>query len=165
MVVHLVDGLSQRLEILLYGLVDQHIAVGEIEHLLHQSRFQQTIHDLEGCIGLACSRCHYQKKTVTSLRYGIHRSVDGITLVIAWWEYVLSRAIRLLDDLHLLIGHALTVIDFGEIPSVKLFLGREFIHSKCTFLTRKEVVFLKVQAIRTIGKRNVHHLGIFLGLL
>ena len=165
LIVYLVDGLPQRLEILLYGLVDQHIAVGEIEHLLHQTRFQQTIHNLEGCIGLARSRCHDEQQAVAALCHGIHRAVDGITLVIARREDVLSRAIRLLYDLHLLIGHSLSVVDFGEISCVKLFLGWEFIHPQCTFLARKEVVFLEAQAIRAIGKRDVHHFGIFLGLL
>ena len=97
--------------------------------------------------------------------HGIHRAVDCIALVITRREDVLSRAIRLLYDFHLLISHTLSVVDFGEIPSVKFFLGREFIHPQCTFLTRKEVVFLKAKAIGAIGKRDVHHLGIFLGLL
>ena len=60
LIAHLMDGVVQRLEILLNRLVYQHVAVGQVEHLLHQARLQQAIDNLEGGIGLSCTCSHYQ---------------------------------------------------------------------------------------------------------
>ena len=119
LVVHLVDGLFKRLEILLYGLVDQDVAVSQIEYLLHHACLKQTVDDLEGSIGLSRSCGHDQQQAVSALCHGIHGAVDGIALVIARRKDVLTRAIGLLDDLHLFLGHALPVVDFSKISVVK----------------------------------------------
>ena len=45
------NRLFERSEILLYGLIDKYIAVGEIQHLALQSAFEKPIDNLERRVG------------------------------------------------------------------------------------------------------------------
>ena len=99
------------------------------------------------------------------LRNGVHCTVDSIALVIAWRKDVLACAIGLLDNFQFLVAHPLSIVDFCKISVVKLCFSWEVIHPKGTFPACKEVVFLKTLSIGAIGKGDIHHLGVFHGLL
>ena len=59
LIANLMNGVGQWLEILFDRLVNQHVAIGQIEHFLDESGLQQTINYLEGGIGLSCTRGHH----------------------------------------------------------------------------------------------------------
>ena len=47
LVADLMNGIGQRLEILFDGLVNQHVAISQVEHLLDETRLQQSIDNLK----------------------------------------------------------------------------------------------------------------------
>ena len=59
LVANLMNGVGQWLEILFDRLVNQHVAIGQIEHFLDESSLQQTIDYLEGGVGLTSTRGHH----------------------------------------------------------------------------------------------------------
>ena len=128
LVVHLVDGIGERFEILFDRLINQDIAVCQIKHLLHQLRLQQAIDDLESGVGLARSCSHHQQHPLVATSHRIHRSIHSITLIIAGREDVLTRTIRLVDDLQFVVSDTLTRIVFMEESGIEFFLRRKFIH-------------------------------------
>ena len=78
-----VNCLFKRSEILLYGLIDEYIAVGEIQHLALKSAFKQTIDNLKRRIGFPRTRRHNKKKPVLPSGYSLNRTVDGVSLIIS----------------------------------------------------------------------------------
>ena len=82
LVVYLVDGIGEGLEVLFNGLIHQYITVSQIEHLFHQFSLQQTIDDLEGGVGLTRTSCHHEQHTFITTGHSIHRTVDSITLIL-----------------------------------------------------------------------------------
>ncbi|MNF66855.1 hypothetical protein D3C84_486540 [compost metagenome] len=75
--------LAEGLEVVVLGLVDQDVAVGQKQDAFLLFRFPQPPDDLEGCVGLAGARSHHQQDTVLTARHSLDGAVDGIHLVIA----------------------------------------------------------------------------------
>ena len=112
LVVYLVDGIGEGLEVLFNGLIHQYITVSQIEHLFHQFSLQQTIDDLEGGVGLTRTSCHHEQHTFVATCNSIHRTVHGIALIITRWEDILSCAVRLIDDLQFVFCDTVTLVAF-----------------------------------------------------
>ncbi len=104
LITDLMDGVCKGFEVLLYRLVHQYVAVGQIEYLLYQASLKQTIDNLEGRIGLARSRGHHQEDTFLASGYGIDGTVYGIALIVTGRKDVLPCAIGLIYHLQLLGG-------------------------------------------------------------
>ena len=165
LIIDLVDSIREWLEVLFYRLVHQDVSVGQIEHLLHLLSLEQTIDDLEGCIGFACSCRHHKEQTLLPLGNSLNRTVYGIPLIVAGREGVLTSIIRLVDGLQLVWRDALSIVTLGKETGIEfLFRGKVF-HRERTLPACQEVVFLEAKPIGTVCKRNVHHPGILLGLL
>ena len=82
--IYLMNGLFQRGEILLYGLVCQNVSVAKVENLSLHSTLQEPIYNLECGICLSSSSRHNKKKPLLSLCYSIQSSVDCYSLIIPW---------------------------------------------------------------------------------
>ena len=82
-VFHLGDDFFKGAKIVLNGLIDQNIAVGEIQHAFFQPAFHQPPDDLKRRVSLARARCHHQKHAVLPAAYRFYCAVDGDALVIA----------------------------------------------------------------------------------
>ena len=165
LVVDFMDGLAQWLEVLVDGLVDEHVSVGEIEHLLHQPCLQKSVDDLEGGVGLARARCHHEQKAFLPLGNSVHGSVDGIALVVAGRIDVLARTVGLLYDLQLFGIKALPVVALGEETGIEFLLRGKLVHRQGTLFAREEVMLQKALSVGTERKRYIHHPGIFHCLL
>ena len=94
--VDFVGDLLQRGKVLLDGLVHQNVPVRQIQNLSLHAALQQPVHDLEGGVGLARAGGHDQKKPLLPPGDSIHRTVDGVALVIARWVGVLAGIVGLL---------------------------------------------------------------------
>ncbi len=165
LIVDFVNGICQGLEVLLYRLVHKHIAVGKVQHFLHQPSLQQTIYNLECRVGLARAGGHHQKQAALPLGYGIDGAVYGIALVITRREDVLTCAVGLVDDLQFLGGEAGTLVALRQEARIQFLLSGELVHREAALHAREEIKLLKSHAIAAEGKGNVHHHGIFLSLL
>lgn len=75
--------LAEGLEVVVFGLVDQDVAVGQKQDAFLLFRFPQPPDDLEGGVCLAGARSHHQQDTVLAARHSLDGAVDGIHLVIA----------------------------------------------------------------------------------
>ena len=106
------NGLIKRLKVLLYRLVNQNIAVGQIQNLIYQPSFQQTIDNLKCRVCLTCSSCHHKQKPILSLCNSIDCAVYCITLVISRWKNILSCAEWLVDDFLFFIRQTFASIAF-----------------------------------------------------
>ena len=130
LIVYFVDGIGEGFEVLFDGLIHQHITVSQIKHFFHQFGLQQTIDNLEGGVGLTRTCRHHEQHTFIATCHRIHRTVDGIALIITRWEDILSYAVRLIDDFQFVFCDTITLIAFVQESGVKLFFRRELIHCK-----------------------------------
>ena len=80
---HLGHGLVEGLEVVEHRLVDEHIAVGKIEHLAHTACTTQTIDNLEGGVGLSRTGSHDEEDALLSACHGFDGAVDGLALIVA----------------------------------------------------------------------------------
>ena len=147
LIINLMDGIGEGLEILFDRLINQDIAVCQIKHLLHQFRFQEAIDDLEGSVSLTRTCGHHQQHPLVATSHRIHRPVHGITLIIAGRKDVLTCAIGLVDNFQFVGSDTLSCIAFMEESGIKLILRGKCIHRERTFLTCQEVIFLKTKTI------------------
>ena len=76
-------GRTERAEVVHHRLVDEDVAVGEIEDPLLHPGFPQAPDDLEGGVGLAGAGGHDQEVAVLALGDGFDGRVDGALLVVA----------------------------------------------------------------------------------
>ena len=70
-------------EVVHHRLVDQDVAVGEVQDAFPLPGFPQTPDDLERSVGLARASRHYEQNAVLPLGDGLDRLVDGDALVVA----------------------------------------------------------------------------------
>ena len=165
LIIDLVDSIREWFEVLLYRLVHQDVSVGQIEHLLHLLGLEQTIDNLEGSIGFACSCSHHKEQTLLSLGNSLNRTVYGISLVIARWKSVLTSIIRLVDGLQLVWRDTISIVTLRKKTGIEFIFCWKVFHRNSPFLPSQEIVLLKAEAVGTVGKGNVHHPGILLRLL
>ena len=74
---------AERAEVVDHRLVDQHVAVGEVEHALRAARLPQPPDDLKGGVGLAGAGRHDEQHAVAALGDRLDRGVDGVDLIVA----------------------------------------------------------------------------------
>ena len=72
----------KRCKILLNGLIDKDISVGQIKHFLFHTAFQKPIDDLEGGICFSGAGCHDEKKPVLSAGNGVQSAVNSLSLIV-----------------------------------------------------------------------------------
>ena len=72
----------ERTEVVDHRLVDEDVAVRQVEDPLLASRLPQPPDDLERRVGLPGARRHDEEDAVLPLRDGLGRSVDGVALVV-----------------------------------------------------------------------------------
>ena len=75
--------LTERLEVVGHGLVDEDVAVGEEEDAFLRARLPQPPDDLKRRVGLAGAGRHDEQDAVLALGDGLDRAVDGDELVVA----------------------------------------------------------------------------------
>src|SRR5438309_1231098 len=66
-----------------HGLVDEHIAVSQVEDPFRTACLPQAPNRLKSGVGLASPGSHYQQDAVTAFGNRLNRSIDCIRLVIA----------------------------------------------------------------------------------
>ena len=154
--INFMDDLFQRCKILLDGLIDQNVSVSQIENLALHATLQQSVHDLEGSIGLTGACGHNKKNPLLSARNGIHRPVNGDTLVIARRIGILAGIIGLFQDGFLAGCQARFLLVAGS----QLLFRWKFFQADLALLAGQEIVLHKTVAIGAIGKGNIQHLGI-----
>ena len=110
LIANFVDGVGQRFEVLFDRLVNQHVAVSQIEYLLDKTSLQQTIYNLESSIGLTSTSSHHQEHALLTLSNSIDRAVYGIALIVTRRIDVVASAIRLIDNLQLISRKASTIV-------------------------------------------------------
>ena len=154
--IDLVGDLFQRGKILLNGLIHQNVPVGQIEDLALHAALQHPVHDLEGGIGLAGAGGHHQKNPLLPPGNGIHRAVDGDTLVIAGRVGVLAGVVRLLP--YCLLPRCDT--GFLLILGGQLLFCGELVQTKLALLPGQEIVFYKSIPVGAVRKGNIQHLCI-----
>ena len=160
-VVDLVDDTCERSEILLDRLVDEDVAVGEVEDFLPELCLAQPVDDLESRVRLARARRHDEQQALLSAGNRIERAVDGNTLIVARRKRALRHIERLLDDPDLLLRQVAFLLE----PCDEFGRRRERIERELAFDARQEVVLDEAVTVRAVGERKVHHLSIRLGLL
>ena len=160
-VVDLVDDAGERPEILLDGLVDEDVAVGQVEDLLPEARLAQPVDDLEGRVRLARARRHDEQQADLPAGNRIECTVDGDLLIVARRKRALRHIEGLLDDLHLRIRQMALFLEARD----ELRRARERVERQLALDTRQIVELCKSVAVRAVGEFDIHHLGIRLGLL
>ena len=108
--IDLVNRLFERSEILLYGLIDKYIAVGEIQHLALQSAFEKPIDNLERRVGFARACRHHKKEPILTSGDCLNRAVNCVSLIISWIECILAGIVRLGNDLSLVRSNAASAV-------------------------------------------------------
>ena len=76
-------GCAEGAEVVDHGLIDQDIAIGEVEDAFLAPGFPQTPDDLKGGVGLAGAGRHDEQDAVLALGDGFDGLVDGDALVVA----------------------------------------------------------------------------------
>ncbi|MDT4838060.1 hypothetical protein FQZ97_718060 [compost metagenome] len=156
--------LAERLEVVVLGLVDQDVAVGQEEDALLLPRFPKPPDDLEGGVGLAGAGGHHQQDAILATRHRLDGAVDGIHLVVAWHAPGAVVVIRRLDPL---FGFALQALP----PAVALpeFIRTgKLVEAQLGFhLLASAAAVVEQEAIAIAGKHEGHvqRLGITESLL
>ena len=161
----LVDGLFQRREVLLDGLANQHVAVGEVQDFPFHAAAQQPVDDLERGVGLARARRHDEQNPVLPAGDGVQRAVHGDALIVAGRIGALARIVRLADDCLLRLRQARAAVGAPLEARVQLVRRRKVLHGDVALDARQEVVLPEGIAVRAVRKGNVEHLRIRHGLL
>ena len=73
----------ERLEIAVYGLIDENIAVRQIENLTDLGSLSQAMNDLKSRKSLSRSRCHNEQDAILTSRNSFKRTIDGDALIVA----------------------------------------------------------------------------------
>lgn len=128
--------LFQRGEVLLDGLVDEDVAVGQVEDFFLHTALEQAVDDLKGGVGFAGAGGHDQQKALLPASDGVEGAVDGDALVVAGGVGVLAGVVRLADGLLLLGGDMLAFF----VAANELVGGGEVAHGKLALRAGDEVV-------------------------
>lgn len=80
----LVQRVAEGCEGAILGLIDQDVAVGQVQDSALATGLSQFPHDLHGDEGLAGAGGHGDQDAPFTLDDGLHRPVDGDFLVVAW---------------------------------------------------------------------------------
>lgn len=156
--------LAEGLEVVVLGLVDQDVAVGQKQDAFLLFRFPQPPDDLEGCVCLAGARGHYQQDTVLTARYSLDGAVDRIHLVIARHA---PGAVVVVGGFDLVLGRCIQPLPLA-VAVPKFGRAGELIKGKFGFyLAACSAAVVKQEAIAIAGEheRYVQRLCIAQGLL
>ena len=124
---------AERAEIVHHRLVDQHVAIGEIEDAFLAARLPQPPDDLKGGVGLAGAGRHDQQDAIPALGDGLDRGVDGIDLIVARGLVAAVVEIVLQDDLFGLRRQSLP----GAIARPQIGRRRKGVEREVGFLGRR----------------------------
>ena len=122
-IIDFMNDISQGPEVLLNRLVDKDIAVRQIEYLLFEPGFAQTIDNLKSRIGLARTRCHNEQDALLPAGNRTESTVDGDLLIIARRIRIFGHIERLFNDLDFFLGQMGLLFE----PCRQHFLRRKFI--------------------------------------
>ena len=157
--------LTEGLEVLAHGLVNQDITVCQIKNAFHATRGMQTVNDLECSIGLTCTRCHHQQDTFLPTSYCLYDFINSYTLIIAWRITVAITIIRNVEQLCTLFGEIHVVVHPLAMTFTKLQRGGEIIHIDRAFLASIHIMLHKLLTIAGISIWHVQIMSIVYGLL
>ena len=93
--INLMNRLFERRKILLDGLIDKNVTVGEIQNLALKSALKKPIDNLKRRVGFARACRHHKKKTILTSGNGFNRAVNRISLIISRIVCILTGIIRL----------------------------------------------------------------------
>jgi hypothetical protein len=93
-----VHDLAKRSEVLLHGLVDQDVAVGQKQDAFFGLGLPHAPDDLERGVGLAGASGHDQQHALLAFGNGFDGAVDGHALVVARFATAAVGVERLLDE-------------------------------------------------------------------
>jgi hypothetical protein len=94
----LVIACAEGLEVVGPGLVDEDVAVGQVEDAFSGLGLPQSPDDLEGGVGLAGAGGHDQQEALLPVCDGLDDAVDGVELVVAGRLVAAVEVVVLLDD-------------------------------------------------------------------
>ena len=149
--------LLERLEVLRHRLVDEDVAVGEVENLLLEAALVEAVDYLKRGIGLAGPGRHHEKRALRALGDSLDRAVDGDALVVAGWV-----------GFHIVVVRRVHYGAFGGIESaavpiapVQLGGSREAVKGDVgTLVARRAVELEESVAVRAEGERKVEYFGV-----
>ena len=145
--VHLMNDLFQRGKVLLNRLVNKIVAVSQVQDFLLHAAFQQTVYDLERCVGFASAGGHNQQNTVLPPCNSVYGAVDGNALVVAGRVGALAAVIRLCYDFLLFGGQSCTAVCARLVALNQFLLCGEFVKTKLAFFARQEVMLHKAVTV------------------
>ena len=117
LLLNLRHDLLERLEVLRHRLVDEDVAVGEVENLLLEAALVEAVDYLKRGIGLAGPGRHHEKRALRALGDSLDRAVDGDALVVAGWVGLHVVMVRCIHH------GALCGIETAAVPIAPVQLG------------------------------------------
>ena len=157
LLLNLRHDLLERLEVLRHCLVDENVAVGEVENLLLEAALVETVDYLKRGIGLAGSSRHHKKCTLRALGDRLDSAVDGDALIVAWrigLHVVVVRRVH-----HGAFGW----VEAAAVPIAPVQLGGsgEAVKGDVGALVARRAVELEeAVAVRAEGERKVEDFGV-----
>ena len=121
--------MAKGLEVVVFGLVDQNITVGQKENAFLLPGLPQAPDDLEGGVGFAGAGCHNQQDAILPAGDGLNGAVNGVHLIIAW---AATGAVIVIGGFHALLRFALQPFPLAVAPPEFAGAG-ELLHAQSGF--------------------------------
>ena len=149
-------GGAERLEVVDPGLVDQDVAVGEIEDPLLGAAFPEAPNDLERGEGFAGAGRHDEEDSIPTFGDGFDGSIDGRYLVVAGRFAAAVVVVVLRDDR---LGRIVDPLPLA-IAAPKVGGRGELVQGEFAFdltVGRRFVVLMEGVTVRAVGESQVEH--------
>ncbi|MNN23437.1 hypothetical protein D3C81_1368350 [compost metagenome] len=151
--------LAEGLEVVVLGLVDEDVAVGEEEDAFLLPRLPQAPDDLEGRVGLAGAGGHDQQDAILPARHGLNGTVDGVHLVVARHA---PGAVVVIRGFGLLLAFAAEALPL-TVALPQLLGAGELPQAQLGFLLRAGTTAIMEEKTVTVAgehERQIQRLGI-----
>ncbi len=156
-------GRAEGGEVVLFGLIDEDVAIGEKQDPFFGAGFPESPDDLEGGEGFAGAGGHDEDEAIAALGDRFERLVDGVDLVVAGQFAAAVAVVVLGDQVGAIVGDAFVQAVFApELGGAGEFGEGDFGFG---LVGVGGVVEDEAVAVAAEGEGDVEHFGVFKGLL
>ena len=157
-------GVAEVAEVVVFGLVDENVTVGQEEDTFGAAAAPESPHDLEGGVGFAGAGGHDEEDAVLSFGDGFDGAVDGDALVVAGHSAAALEEVVLLDDG---LGGGVEVLG-GDVALPEFVRRWEGVEGQFALGGRdgaRAIVLKEAVTVGAVGEEGVKGFGVFQGLL